>query len=94
MPRRRESPELTAAREQLRAPLRRATGRCGRFFDGAVRLADLREKVEGAEAELRRHAAALAEALGVDTVAQLTGWSWGRLAEAQRGGPAVEIIWD
>ena len=84
MPRRRESPKLAAAREQLRARYDEQQAAAAAFFDGADRLGELREELEGVEAELRRHAAALVEALGVDTAAQLTGWSRGRLAEAQR----------
>ena len=84
MPRRTASAELTAAREQLRARYEAQQAAAAAFFDGAARLAELRDEVEEVEAELRRHAAALVEALGVDTAADLTGWSRGRLGEAQR----------
>ena len=56
----------------------------GAFFDAGTRLAALRGEVDAVETEQQGHAGALAELLGVDTAARVTGWSKGRLAEALR----------
>lgn len=84
MPRRPEPPELTTAREQLRARYERQQAAAVAFFDAAARLAKLRAEAEAVEAGLRRHAATLTDALGVDAAAQVTVWSRAQLAEAQR----------
>lgn len=84
MPRRPEPAELTTAREQLRARYEKQQAAAVAFFEAAARLAKLRADAEAVEAGLRGHAATLADALGVDAAAQVTGWSRGQLAEAQR----------
>jgi hypothetical protein len=84
MPRRPESAELAAAREQLRARYESQQAAASRFFDAAARLAELRAAVREVEVEQLAHAAALGDALGVAAAADLTGWSRTRIGEAQR----------
>jgi hypothetical protein len=84
MSRRPEPAELAAAREQLRVRYEKQQAAAVAFFDASTRLARLRAEADALEAELRGHAATLAEALGVDTAAQVTGWSRGKVAEAER----------
>ena len=84
MPRRPESAEMAAAREQLRARYEAQQAAAAAFFDTAAHLGKLRSQVEEVEAELQAHAAALAEALGAEAAAELTGWSRSRVGDAQR----------
>ena len=84
MPRRPEPAELTTAREQLRARYESHQAAAVAFFDSSARLSKLRAEANVVEADLRGHAATLVAALGVDAAAQVTGWSRGQLAEAQR----------
>ena len=84
MPRRTEPAELVAARDLLRANHDAQQDATGAFFNAAARLAAVRREAEALAADQQVHAGKLAELLGVDTAARVTGWSRGRLAEAQR----------
>jgi hypothetical protein len=84
MPRRTEPTELVAARDVLRANHDAQQDATGAFFNAAARLAAVRREAEALAADQRVRAGKLAELLGVDTAARVTGWSRGRLAEAQR----------
>ena len=84
MPRRTEPAELVAARDVLRANHDAQQDATGAFFNAAARLAAVRREAEALAADQQVHAGKLAELLGVDTAARVTGWSRGRLAEAQR----------
>ena len=84
MPRRTEPAELVAARDVLRANHDAQQDAAGAFFDAAARLAAVRREAEPLETEQQGHAGELAELLGIDTAARVTGWSKGRLGEALR----------
>jgi hypothetical protein len=84
MPRRPEPAELVAARDLVRANFDAQLSAVAAFFEAATRLVALRGEVDAVEADQQVHAGALAELLGVDTAARVTGWSKGRLGEAQR----------
>ena len=84
MPRRTEPAELVAARDVLRANHDAQQDATGAFFNAAARLAAVRREAEVLAADQQVHAGKLAELLGVDTAARVTGLSRSRLAEAQR----------
>ena len=84
MPRRPEPAELVAARDLVRANFDAQLSAVAAFFEAATRLAALRAEADAVEADQHVHAGALAELLGVDTAARVTGWTNGRLGEAQR----------
>jgi hypothetical protein len=84
MPRRPEPAELVAARDLIRANFDAQLSAVAAFFETATRLAALRAEVDAVEAEQQVHAGALSELLGVDTAARVTGWTKGRLGDAQR----------
>jgi hypothetical protein len=93
MPRRPDPPELTVARDLLRARHDAQQAAVAAFFGTAARVAALRGDVVRLEEDQAVHAAALADTLGVDAAAKVTGWSRNRINEAQRsrrgatGGP-------
>jgi hypothetical protein len=101
MPRRPDPPELTVARDLLRARHDAQQAAAAAFFGAAVRVAELRGDLVRLEEDQAVHAAALAGTLGVDAAAQVTGWSRNRINDAQRSrrgdaggsdaGPAVAL---
>jgi hypothetical protein len=84
MPRRPEPAELVPARDLVRANYDAHLSAVAAFFEAATRLAALRGEVVAVEVDQQVHAGALAELLGVDTAARVTGWSRGRLGDVQR----------
>ena len=74
MPRRPEPPELTAARDTLRARYEQQQHATAAFYDAAARAERLREQLERIEHEQRTHATELAQALDPATAATITGW--------------------
>jgi hypothetical protein len=89
MPRRPDPPELTIARDLLRArheaqQAAAAAAAAAAFFGAAARVAELRRDLVRLEEDQGVHAAALADTLGFDAAAQVTGWSCNRINEAQR----------
>ena len=88
MPRRPEPAELVPARDLVRANYDAQLSAVAAFFEAATRLAALRGEVVAVEVDQQVHAGALAELLGVDTAARVTGWSRGRLG-GRAARPAV-----
>jgi hypothetical protein len=84
MPRRPDPPELAAARDILRARHDAQQTAATGFFAAAARVAALRRDLVRLEEDQAGHAAALADTLGVDAAAEVTGWSRNRMNEAQR----------
>ncbi len=74
MPRRPEPPELTAARDTLRARYEQQQHATAAFYDAGARAERLREQLDRIEAEQRTHATELAMALDPATAATITGW--------------------
>ena len=94
MPRRPDSPELTAARDALRARYEQQQHATNAFYDAAARADRLREQLDRIEAEQHTHATELAMALDPATAAVITGWPVSRIRTTvrdsrRRGAPTV-----
>jgi hypothetical protein len=75
---------LAAARDLLRARRDAQQTAATALFGAAALVAEPRRGLVCFEQDQAGHAAALADALGVDAAAQVTGWSRNRINQAQR----------